>query len=202
MSMQHAKLPGAASELARKISVGLFVCGVTVAGLYAVARTDSERPLMSSIDTAGGGAIKIANARNNAGDLQATIDASPYVLPTPAVRPASANKSASAQTANGTKKVAAHAKVTTVKMAASSDVTRFDRCMPQCDTRDPMIVGHAEPAPPLPDMQAALDPAPEPVDDRPPQGGVRYILSKAVEAPGYVVRKGRAAIDDVRQLSW
>lgn len=202
MSMEHAKLPGAASELARKISVGLFVCGVTVAGLYAVARTDTQRPLMSSIDAAGGGAIKIANARNNAGDLQAVIDASPYVLPTPAVRPASANRSASAQTANGAKKITAHAKVTTVKTAASSDVTRFDRCMPQCDTRDPMIVGQTEPAPPPVDLQVAARYEPEPVDDQPPAGGVRYILNRAVEAPGYVVRKGRAAFDDIRQMSW
>ncbi|MBB3609756.1 hypothetical protein [Rhizobium sp. BK602] len=202
MSMQHAKLPGAASELARKISVGLFVCGVTVAGLYAVARTDSERPLMSSIDAVGGGAIKIANARNNASDLQAAIDASPYVLPTPAARPASPNRSASTQTATGAKKVVAHAKVTVVKTAEASDVTRFDRCMPQCDTRDPMIVGQAEPAPPPVDLQVAARYEPEPVDDHPPVGGVRYILNRAVEAPAYVVRKGRAAIDDVRQLSW
>ncbi|MFT4182322.1 MAG: hypothetical protein QM636_10440 [Rhizobium sp.] len=202
MSMEHAKLPGAASELARKMSVGLFVCGVTVAGLYAVARTDSERPLMSSIDAAGGGAIKIANARKNASDLQAAIDASPYVLPTPAVRPALPNKSASSPTGSGVKKVATRAKVTVVKTADASDVTRFDRCMPQCDTRDPMIVGEAKPVPPPVDMQVAVRYEPAPVDDQPPAGGVRYILNKAVEAPGYVVRQGRAAFDDIRQMSW
>ncbi|HEY0122543.1 MAG TPA: hypothetical protein VGC14_12425 [Rhizobium sp.] len=205
MSMQQTKVPGAAGVLARKAGVGLFVCGVTVAGLYAVARTEAEAPLMSSIDTAGrGGAIEVADARNfaTANDLQSAIDASPVVLPTPAIRPATSSKAAATKASAPVKRVAAHAKSTDVKTASSSGVTQFDRCMPQCDTRDPMIVGYSEAEQPPEDLQVQARYEPEPQEDRSPVYGVRYILSRAAEAPGFAIRKGRDAIDGVRQLEW
>jgi hypothetical protein len=204
MSMQQTKMPGAAGVLARKIGVGLFVCGVTVAGLYAVARTEAEAPLMSSIDATGRGATEVADARNfaTANDLQSAIDASPVLMPTPAVRPATANKSAAAKASTPAKRVAAHAKSTDVKTAAASDVTQFDRCMPQCDTRDPMVVGYSEADRPPQDLQEQVLYVPEPPEDRSPVHGVRYILSRAAEAPAFAIRKGRAAIDGVRQLEW
>ncbi|KEA08793.1 hypothetical protein G6L29_27545 [Agrobacterium rhizogenes] len=204
MSMQQTKVPGAAGELARKVGVGLFVCGVTVAGLYAVARTEAEAPLMSSVDVTGRGAIEVADARNfaTANDLQSAVDASPAVLPTPIFRPATANKSAGAKASTPVKRVAAHAKVTSVKTVASSDVTQFDRCMPQCDTRDPMIVGLSEADQPPQDLQEQALYVPEPPEDRSPVHGVRYILSRAAEAPAFAIRKGRDAIDGVRQLEW
>ncbi|WP_047464275.1 hypothetical protein [Rhizobium rhizogenes] len=204
MSMQQTKVPGAAGELARKVGVGLFVCGVTVAGLYAVARTEAETPLMSSIDIGGRGAIEVADARNfaTANDLQSAIDASPTVLPTPIFRPATANKSAAAKASTPVKRVAAHAKVTSVKTVASSDVTQFDRCMPQCDTRDPMIVGYSEADQPPQDLQEQALYVPEPPEHRSPVQGVRYILGRAAEAPAFAVRKGRDVIDGVRQFEW
>lgn len=203
MSMQQTKMPAAAGELARKVGVGLFVCGVTVAGLYAVARTEAEAPLMSSVDITGRGAIEVADARNfaTANDLQSAIDASPAVLPTPTFRPATANKSA-AKTSAPVKRVAAHAKITSVKTVASSDVTQFDRCMPQCDTRDPMIVGYSEADQPPRDLKVQALDVPEPPEDRSPVHGVRYILNRAVEAPAFAVRKGRDVIDGVRQFEW
>ncbi|MEZ2218557.1 hypothetical protein [Rhizobium sp. RCC_161_2] len=204
MSMQQTKVPGAAGELARKVGVGLFVCGVTVAGLYAVARTEAEAPLMSSVDVTRSGAIEVADARNfaTANDLQSAVDASPAVLPTPIFRPATANKSAAAKASTTAKRVAAHAKVTSVKTVTSSDVTQFDRCMPQCDTRDPMIVGLSEADRPPQDLQEQALYVPEPPEDRSPVRGVRYILSRAAEAPAFAIRKGRDAIDGVRQLEW
>ncbi|HEX8049602.1 hypothetical protein [Rhizobium sp.] len=204
MSMQQTKVPAAAGELARKVGVGLFVCGVTVAGLYAVARTEAEAPLMSSVDVTGRGAIEVANARNfaTANDLQSAIDASPAVLPTPTFRPATANKSAATKTTTPVKRVVAHAKVTSVKTVTSSDVTTFDRCMPQCDTRDPMIVGYSEADQPPQDLQQQALYVPEPPEDRSPVHGVRYILSRAAAAPAFAIRKGRDAIDGVRQLEW
>lgn len=210
MSMQQTKVPGAAGVLARKVGVGLFVCGVTVAGLYAVARTEAEAPLMSSIDTAGRGTIEVADARNfaTANDLQSAIDASPSVLPNPAVlptptiRPATSIKSAAIKPTAPVKRVAAHAKSTDVKTASSSGVTEFDRCLPQCDTRDPMIVGYSEADQPPEDLQVQALYVPEPPEDRSPVHGVRYILHRAAEAPAFAIRKGRDAINDVRQLDW
>lgn len=204
MSMQQTKVPGAAGELARKVGVGLFVCGVTVAGLYAVARTEAETPLMSSIDIGGRGAIEVADARNfaTANDLQSAIDASPAVLPTPTFRPTTANKSAATKVTTPVRRVAAHAKVTSVKTVASSDVTQFDRCMPQCDTRDPMIVGYSEADQPPQDLQEQALYVPEPPEHRSPVQGVRYILGRAAEAPAFAVRKGRDVIDGVRQFEW
>jgi hypothetical protein len=80
---------------------------------------------------------------------------------------------------------------------ATARVEIFDRCMPDCDTQDPKIVGAASSAVPISMPEPEL--AEMRNDDRgfAPLREAGVILRKTVSVPGAAFRRGREAVTDV-----
>lgn len=189
----------------RRLSSGLAVCGTVVGALYMIVQTAPTERAMRIIDdsgriTIGNGGVLDHVATNG---LQVVVDASPTQpvtsVPIPQPSPLTAAKSSASA-----KKVASRTYAAKTSVAASGDVERFDRCLPQCETRDPLISGYPQYAEAKPSLVRDDDPPPV-VEERAgfhPLTGARHILTRAVDAPGVMLRRGREALDTVARIDW
>jgi len=143
------------------------------------------------------GPVRIIGTNPGSANPRPAIDQSPVfetadtVMPalppaaTPAVKPMPKPMPSPRLAANG--RMDAKAK-------PPADVMRFDRCSPQCETGDPLIVG--APAPSFPMTEVARV---ERIDDSAgftfsPMDGARFILNQTATAPRTALRKGREVI--------
>lgn len=191
------------SEATRRLGSALAVCGTVVGALYLIVETAPTERAMRFFDESG--RITISNAQTlqhpTTNELQVAIDASParqlMTVPVPTPSPL-----ASVKNPAPAKHVASRSDTIKIKVAASGEAERFDRCLPQCETRDPLIAGaeYAQAEQPL----VASEPPPvmeERVGFR-PLAGARHLLSRAVDAPVIMLRRSRQALDDVANADW
>ncbi|MBN8952937.1 MULTISPECIES: hypothetical protein [unclassified Rhizobium] len=201
------------SEATKRLGSGLAVCGTVVAAFYVIVQTGPSDHSMRYIDDGGRIAINSAAPaqRLAMNQLQSAVDASParpQVLSMTVPIPQPSPLAAVVRTSAPVKRVASHSDVAKAKVEASRNVEQFDRCLPQCETRDPLIAGHPEYA------EAAPPPAydePSPVMEAPvveervgfhPLAGARHLLNRAADAPGMMLRRSRQAIDNVARIDW
>lgn len=193
------------SETTRRLGSGLAVCGTVVGALYVIVQTGPVDRTIQYIDDSGSIAInRAAPAPQLAmNQLQSAVDASPakpqILVPIPQPSPLAAM----AKTNPSVKRVASHSDAAKTKVASSGDVEHFDRCLPQCETQDPLITGrpeYAETTPPI-----ANDDPPPMLEERVgfhPLVGARNLLNRAVDAPGVMLRRSRQMIDNVARVDW
>lgn len=82
--------------------------------------------------------------------------------------------------------------------AGKGDVARFDSCLPDCETRDPMIIGYAGKARQIePASSQDDDPQIEQTVSLPVVAGATELLDKAFDVPGAAFRKGKSVITRV-----
>jgi len=205
MDTQPTRWWNGQSETTRRLSSGLAVCGTVVGALYMIVQTAPTERAMRIIDdsgriTIGNGGLLDHVATNG---LQVVVDASPTQpvtsVPIPQPSPLTAAKSSASA-----KKVASRTDAAKTSVAASGDVERFDRCLPQCETRDPLISGYPQYAEAKPSLVRDDDPPPI-VEERAgfhPLAGARHILTRAVDAPSVMLRRGREALDTVARIDW
>lgn len=204
MDMQPVKWWNGQSETTRRLGCGLAVCGTVVGALYLIVQTGPADRSIRLIDEGGRIAINgAASAQQFAlNRLQLAVDTSPtrslVSVPIPQPSPLAAMIKSSAPA-----KRVVRADAGNTKVASSAEVEHFDRCMPQCETRDPLITSNPDYA------EAALpvaDDAPSPVmEERAgfhPLADARNLLSKAVDAPGMMLRRSRQVIDNVARADW
>ncbi|MBB6487888.1 hypothetical protein [Rhizobium lusitanum] len=207
MDMQPVRWWNGQSEVTRRLGTGLAVCGTVVGALYLIVETAPSERAMRLFDDSGRITINSARSLDQGvtNGPQLAIDASPptrqmmaAAVPIPMPSPF-----ASAKVAAPVKHVALRSDVLKAKPAIATGVERFDRCLPQCESRDPLIAGYPEYAqaePPLVNQ----DPPPvveEKVGFR-PLAGARELLNQAVDAPGAMLRRSRQALDNVAHIEW
>lgn len=205
MDTQPVRWWNGQSETTRRLGSALAVCGTVVGALYLIVETAPTERAMRFFDDSG--RITLANARPldhvapNA--LQVAVDTSStrqlMSVPIPTPSPLAAMK-----VPTPAKRVASRTDAVMTKAVASSGVERFDRCLPQCETRDPLITGYPEYAEVTPPPLANDDPLPvaeERVGFR-PLADARHLLTRAVDAPGVMLRRSRQAIDEVARIDW
>ncbi|NLR98010.1 hypothetical protein HGP17_14415 [Rhizobium sp. P38BS-XIX] len=204
MDTQPVRWWNGQNEMTRRLGSGLAVCGTVVGALYMIVETAPTERAMRFFDD--GGRIAVSQAkpldRPVSNQLQVAVDASPagQMLSVPIPTP---SPLASAKIAPPAKHVAMRAEAEKPKVADAGSVELFNRCLPQCETRDPMIAGGVESTPQEP-MLVAGDPPPvvEERDGFRPLAGARHLLIRAVDAPGIMLRRSRQAIDSVARLDW
>lgn len=204
MDTQPVRWWNGQSEATRRLGSALAVCGTVVGALYLIVETAPTERAMRFFDDSGRITISSAKPLEHlaANGPQLAIDASParqlMTVPIPIPSPLAAVK-----IPTPAKRIASHSDTVKTKIAAAGGVERFDSCLPQCETRDPLIAGgqeYAESEPP----SVAIDPPPV-VEERVgfrPLAGARHLLSRAVDAPGVMLRRSRQAIDEVARLDW
>ncbi|WP_168879526.1 hypothetical protein [Rhizobium sp. P28RR-XV] len=193
------------SETTRRLGSGLAVCGTVVGALYMIVQTAPTERAMRIIDDSGRITISSRGLLDHVATngLQVVVDAGAaqqvMSVPIPQPSPLTAAKSSAPA-----KKTASRTDAIKTSVAASGDVERFDRCLPQCETRDPLISGYPQYAEAKPSLAGDDDPSPV-VEERVgfhPLAGARQILTRAVDAPGAMLRRGREALDDVARIDW
>ncbi len=194
------------SETTRRLGSGLAVCGTVVGALYVIVQTGPVDRTIQFIDDSGRIAINrpAPALQLPVNHLQLAIDASPAKPQLSVPIPQPSPLAAMAKTNPPVKHIASHSDVAKTKMASSGDVEHFDRCLPQCETQDPLITGHpeySEATPPL----GNDDPPPVLLEERVgfhPLAGARNLLNRAVDAPGVMLRRSRQMIDNVARADW
>jgi hypothetical protein len=81
--------------------------------------------------------------------------------------------------------------------ADKSAVARFDSCLPDCETRDPMIIGYGDQPPEMEPVAARDDQQIEQPVRLPVLAGATSFLGKALDVPGAALRKGKSVITTV-----
>lgn len=200
MNTQLAEWWSAPHGMARNIGFGFCVSSVVVGLLYATAHIRSKDAnhhlAMATAELSGEPAVN---------RLQAIIDAAPTApIAFGAIPDASSKKMTSIKPASTPNRVASHAKArqTAAVSAPSSDVARFDHCLPQCETRDPLIAGYSDSGPyPL----AASSPVRDDSRMEPTSSALQRagkLLGKVADAPGAVIRGGREALTSIVRADW
>lgn len=194
------------SETTRRLGSGLAVWGTVVGALYVIVQTGPSDRATQFIDDTGRIAINRTQPTQQFAMnlLQSAVDASPtkplMSVPIPQPSPLAAVVKSGAPA----KRVASHADAAKTKVAASGDVEQFDRCLPQCETRDPLIAGRPEYAEAAPSPYEGDEPPPV-VEERVgfhPLVGARNLLDRAVDAPGVMLRRSRQVLDNVARIDW
>ena len=194
MGLKHGNWLGAGTDVAARAAFSLGMCGA-LAGLLYLTAQDGLADLSTAQQTAPRTATILASldAKPQMDRAQAVVDASPVSLSLQASMPAAVAVVPLERPAIPTRRPAAPVKMPT----AIADVARFDRCSPACDTRDPMIVGHADKAQEVALQAPEFDEEIERPVGSPVLAGASNLLEKALDVPGVAFRKGRAVIKTV-----
>jgi hypothetical protein len=205
MGMQQTKWWNFSGEKARRLGMGVGVCSTVFGLIYMVAPSGIslapiETNVQLSADNVEQPAVpatdKFVPVAASAPAEQAAVTIDPVPLPEkvlPLTRPANPSKQAASRVKTARTETA---------MASTSEVERYDRCMPQCETRDPLIVGYPEPVQYPAGSYSSASNEPQDKISRSPMQQAGNILSKAAAAPGVALRKGRDMLDSVGRIIW
>ena len=191
--METRRIDWRNSRSGSPLRMGVALCiGSTIVGLFYAAT------LIESV-----GPVAIANNKLDGpptiNSLQAAVDASPAAplpaiadVPTPAPRSVNLAKLVIPRV---------HAQKAKAPLPASSDVLLFDRCLPECETRDPMIAGYPVESDHGPlQLQESDDQAANPGFS--PLKDATYVVSRVADASGAALKGGRKMLDHVIPADW
>ena len=206
MDTQPVRWWNGQSEVTRRLGAGLAVCGTVVGALYLIAETAPSERAMRFFDDSGRITVNTARSLEHeaTNGPQLAVDASPVrqmmamAVPIPTPSPF-----ATAKAVAPVRHVALRPDTTRTKVAAADGAERFDRCLPQCETRDPLIAGYPEYAQAeTPSVNQEPTPAVEERVGFRPLAGARHLLNQAADAPGMMLRRSREVIDNVAHVDW
>lgn len=193
MTSQQQTWYRAGSDIVARAGFSLVMCGALAAVIYVTHRNGSEELAAASMNNAPRVAIVLPGIAENPGVsvAQAAIDASPAAapvvanIPIPTLRVAAAGDPAPRHAPVPAKRAVREAVV------ASARTVSFESCLPGCETKDPLIVGHVA----APQVPAAFpqegDTLVETVSFQEREPG---LLGRAMDAPSLVYRTGRKAL--------
>lgn len=191
MNMLKEKWLGGGADVAIRAAFSFAMCGALAGLLYLTAQNGLAAGSNAQQTPQTATVLASIGAKPQADRVPAPVatPAAPMVLPTSTPVVASAD----IRPVIPTKRPA----LPTKPAAEKNAVARFDSCLPDCETRDPMIVGDA-------DKMTEMQPVP-PQDDRqieqpvrlPMLAGANSLLEKAFDAPGAAFRKGKSVITSV-----
>lgn len=192
MGMQDMKWRAAGADVAIRAAFSLGMCGALAGFLYLTAQNGIAEN--STVQAGPQAATLVAMLDAKPTVSQSAVDAGPYAVAAPIKVSTPIIVSMKAQTVIPTKRPEVPTKEPVVARSATE---RFSTCLPNCETRDPMIVGYPEkdPAPFQPDPQVDAmveEPVSLPVLQR-----AGSLLGRALEVPGNAIRKGQSAITRV-----
>lgn len=189
MNSQQQTWYRAGGDIIARAGFSLAMCGAFAAVLYVTAHNGSEEMSAASTGSVPRSATVLASFEGSPGlsKSQMAVDASPVAvkIPVPLERVAQAGPIPAKRAALPIKRPGRET------VAVTSNVVRFESCLPGCETRDPLIVGHADKAP---------DPGVSPRDTDELVQEVSFtdktptILGRALDAPRFVYRTGRNAL--------
>lgn len=190
--MQDMKWLGAGADVAVRAAFSLGMCGALAGFLYLTAQNGIAESSVTPAEPAA--ATLVATLDTKPALSQAVVDASPPAVAVPVKVSTPFIAAIKAQTVIPTKRPDVPAKASAV---ARNSPERFDTCLPNCETHDPMIVGYAEkdPAPFQSDPQ--VDAVVEEPVSLPVLQSAGSLLGRALEVPADAMRKGRSAIASV-----
>ncbi len=193
MTSQQQTWYRAGSDIVARAGFSLVMCGALAAVIYVTHRNGSDELAAAPINNAPRVAMVLPGVAANPGVsvAQAAIDASPAAAPVVANIPIPTWRVVAAADP-----APRHAPVPTKRavretVVASADAHSFESCLPGCETKDPLIVGHAA-APKVPvAFPQEGDTLVEKVSLQDREPG---LLGRAMDAPGLVYRTGRKAL--------
>lgn len=174
-------------------------CCLFAGVLYLAAYIGGKDVVIAPIDANDRVAVEIVKERPGANMLQAAVDASPGV-PSPSVA-----KPVAVPIPHVSPKLAASpAKSRKEETAAvmPAGVARFDSCLPECETRDPLIAEYHGPSQDVMPVNAPADVEEEVEFDVSPLRGAGHVFDAASEASGNVLRRGRQALHNLIPVNW
>ena len=193
MNSQQQSWYNAGADILARAGFSLAMCGALVGVLYATANNGSGAVSASSAGSPARTATVLASFDGSSGiyQSQAVVDASPVSMPDRPKIPMPPERVPEAGLASARYAVLPTKRPDRQSVAAASNVVRFESCLPDCETHDPLIVGHAEKA-----SSQGLSPLPtdELVEDVSFTETTPSILGRALRAPGIVYRTGRNAL--------
>lgn len=193
MNQQQQTWYRAGSEIIARAGFSLAMCGALGGVLYLTASDGTQDLSTASVSKPAQIATVVASFEASPGlsKSQEAIDASPAAAPMTAQIKAPVQRLAEIGPMPA-KRPALPARVTVKEpVAVASNVVHFETCLPDCETRDPLIVGQSR-------KVVATEVSPLPTDEL--VQNVSYtertpsILGRALHAPSFVYRESRNAL--------
>lgn len=184
----------------QKLGVGLVACGLFAGVLYLAAFIGGKDVLIAPIDANDRVAVETVKDRPSVNLLQAAVDASPAVP-----SPSAAKQQVAVSTRHVPPKLAASPAKSRKEEAAvvmPAGVARFDSCLPQCETRDPLIAEYHGTSQDLVPVNAPAAGEEEVEFGVSPLRGAGHVFDAASEASGKVFRRGRQALHNLIPVNW
>lgn len=192
MKSQQQTWYRAGGDIVARAGFSLAMCGGLAAVVYLTGHNGSQEVSVASAGGVARTATVVASVDSQAlYKSQAAVDASPGALPVPAKIPVPLERVAEASPTPARRPAVPLKRPGAQQVAVASNVLRFESCLPGCDTRDPLIVGHAEKTP---DPGVSPSPTDELVEQVSFTQRTPSILGRAMDAPGAVYRTGRNAL--------
>lgn len=192
MKSQQQTWYSAGADIVARAGFSLAMCGALAGVVYLTAHNGSQE---ISVASAGGTArtatvVASVDGSQAVSGSQAAVDASPVTLPVPTKIPVPLARVAEAGPMAARHPALPLKRPGTQQVAVASNVRRFESCLPGCETRDPLIVGHAEK---MPDPGVSPSPTDELVEQVSFTQQTPSILGRAMDAPGAVYRRGETS---------
>ncbi|MBP1860445.1 hypothetical protein [Rhizobium herbae] len=180
------------------IRIGVFA---VIIGLFCtVAYNSRQEVAVAPIDTKDRIAADLGKREDNQTKLQAAVDASPAFQVALAMKPdLPATAIPSMKPVSSPRRAISHAdiKKAAVETTMPSGVLRFDRCQPQCETHDPLIVGYTAPRQYSEEAPLIAHNGDDEGFNLSPLQGARYIFARTAELPRSALRRGREVLDSI-----
>ncbi|MEZ2128238.1 MULTISPECIES: hypothetical protein [unclassified Sinorhizobium] len=183
----------------QKLGVGLGACCLFAGVLYLAAYVGGNDVVIAPIDANDRVAVETVKDRPSVNMLQAAIDASPAVPSPPAAKPAAV---AIRHVAPKLAESPAKSRKEEAAVVMPSGVARFDSCLPECETRDPLIAEYHGTSRDFVPVNAPADDEEEVEFGVSPLREAGHMFDSASEASGKVLRRGRQALHNLIPVNW
>ncbi|WP_160006107.1 hypothetical protein [Rhizobium sp. 18055] len=176
-------------------SISLYAAVGGIAYLSLASPQDVEAPVASQVSVPAGMSVREIASR----DLPAPTRVAREMLIPPAAHPTlvSSEEGQSKRVPVPIRKPTPENARDVAVSRVPADVQLFDRCMPACETGDPMRTASISPlAEPTPTMEISFN-ANDDAESFAPLRSARMILHRTASMPGSLLRSGRSAVERV-----
>lgn len=192
MNWQQQTWYRAGGDILARAGFSLAMCGALAGVLYLTANNGADEMATASTGPSARAATVIASYEGSPGvsQSQMAIDASPAAVSLQAKIPAPVERVAAASL-TPVYSVLPTKRPDREPVVVASNVAHFETCLPDCETHDPLIVGHVE---------KTYDPGLSPSATDELVQRVSYteqrpsFLGRALDVPGDAFRHGRRAL--------
>lgn len=176
------------------IKIGM--CAVVIGLFCVVAQNGRQEAATMPADTNERIAANTGKPENGSTKIQAAIDASPVFGTEHGIKPVVPATVVPSKKPSLGKRALSRVDVKKVDVAGTmpSGVLRFDRCVPKCETQDPLFAGYSGPSPDPVIAQSRASDAEDVGFDLSPLQRAGDVLGRTAAMPRAALRKGRDII--------